>query len=238
MANRLEQLAHSSAVLETASLPRAIRPAVEIIARLSAERGRLREEVRGRREELRRAPRRDEVDRLRAERDRLAREVARLKSGAARRAQAAVAAPQSASAPAPGLAALVARLERAVARVERAPLSAGAPSGAGSARSDRPTPRRVQAATATAAAAGSGLLAGLVRANVALRSDAAPREGDAPTAAAAREAQPASGPGARPESTALHRPARERASAGAPLSGGGPLAGLMRANLDLRRSAG
>ena len=54
-------------------LPRA---AVEIIARLSAERNRLRDEVARLRAELRQAPSLDDLAQLRAERDALARQLA------------------------------------------------------------------------------------------------------------------------------------------------------------------
>lgn len=160
---------------EQRDFPLAVRPAVEIIAKLSAERNRLREELSQLREELRLAPRPEELEQLRRERDALTREVADLRS-------------RPAPAPAPAgseLTGMVDRLERAVARLER--VGARSPAAAPAALSTTTThsaPRhRTPAHSAPAVRPPSarsqripgqrnplgGMLGGLVKANIALR---------------------------------------------------------------------
>jgi len=202
-----------SPAVDSRAIPRAMRPAVEIIARLSAERNRLRAENARLRDELRRAPKLADVERLTAERDHLAREIARLKQAsptpqrALRNELAQVGTGGGAGARADGLRAVAERLERAVARLEAYRPQAAAPVGP-ACETTRPAPRRVAAAAQVAATSGSGMLAGLVRANVQLR---------------ASEAAPRPAPAAAPRTT---------------VTSGGVLGGLLSANVKLRSSAG
>lgn len=227
-------------------LPRA---AVEIIARLSAERTRLREEVASLRSELRQMPRPEDLAQLRAERDALARQLAdahqrldqQQQSGAfqrlqgrqvevlgqlAERLERAVSGVESRSRS-------LERLERAVARLETsthdrpAPASATSPAPARS-RSSRPAGHGGQPAgrTTRPMPRGGGMLAGLVRDNVALRSGAEPRStASGPTRAAE----------ARIERAPAPEPARSAARARPAPRGGGLLGNLLSENLGLRR---
>ena len=151
-------------------LPQAIRPAVEIIARLSAERARLRDDVERLQEELRRARATDasklraELESMRHERDELrtkVRELRRESTGRANR-------PSEGAAPA-DMADLVARLERAVNRLE------------GSHPTVAPAPPRRSASPRPAPSRGSGMLAGLVKENAKLRDTPRKPAGQRPT---------------------------------------------------------
>lgn len=198
-------------------LPQAIRPAVEIIARLSAERARLRDDVERLQEELRRARATDasklraELESMRHERDELrtkVRELRRESTGRANR-------PSEGAAPAE-LADLVARLERAVNRLE------------GSNPTVAPAPPRRSASPRPAPSRGSGMLAGLVKENAKLR--------ETPRQPAAQ--RPAGGGGMLAGlvkqnaelRAAPRKPAGQRPAGG----GGGMLAGLVKQNAELR----
>jgi len=193
-----------ASLAQRSELPRAIRPAVEIIARISAERNKLRVEVARLRERLRKAPRPEDLAQLRAERDALGRELTILKTRNAKRTDASGASRRSSALSRP-LASLVERLERAVVRMEAprpiavAPRPAPAPAPAAPKASRSRPIRRPKL--------GGGMLAGLVTENISLRSDALPRP----------EPQPAS---PKPE------PINTR--------GGGLLSGLFTQNLSLR----
>lgn len=190
-----------ASLAERSELPRAIRPAVEIIARISAERNRLREEVVRLRQQLRKSPRPEDLAQLRAERDALARELTILKTRSAAQQETSKASPRKSqshvlSRP---LTSLVERLERAVARMESRP-SAAAPSAEAQVHTGR-TSRPIRRPKL-----GGGMLAGLVKENVSLRSDVLPRP-EPPVA---------------PEPDQTHN------------RGGGLLSGLFTQNLSLR----
>jgi septal ring factor EnvC (AmiA/AmiB activator) len=199
---------NATPIARTRDLPRA---AVEIIARLSAERNRLREEVSRLRTEVRQAPSLGDVARLRAERDALARQLAASQGRLATRGQ-----DQHA------LATLVARVEQAAARLERA-----AARPAQSARAPRPvapTPGR----TTRPMARGGGMLAGLVRENTQLR-----QPGASQSATRTRATPPAALAPRQPEApTAPAAPKKPRRR-----PGGGFLNGLIDQNLGLRHRA-
>ena len=243
-------LDRSSALMTTSAargrdLPRA---AVEIIARLSAERGRLRDEVARLRSELRQAPQPEALAQLRAERDALARQLSdahgklsqQTTSGAFQRLQGRqVEALGKLAERLEGAlngfndrAASFDRLERAVARLEQssqAPRAAAPaqhsqqqhnqqPATQSPSRTTRPMPR----------SGGNGMLGNLLRANVALRGEGEPARTRAhanvrpePTPAAAPQRSPAR---SGPQAAAPRRPA-----------GGGLLGNLVNQNLGLRR---
>ena len=268
----------SRGVIEEDAVPRAIRPAVEIIARLSAERNKLREEVGRLREMVRKAPRPDDLARVRAERDALARELAVLKAQAAeqRRDEDRSGLPVE----------LVERLERAVARIEAAPSTARttetvyspAPSTARTTETvyspapapaptftrtastpqpafTRPSPSPLRAPRSRPTAApppapqerpvrrpaprGGGMLAGLVKQNVSLRSDVAPRKATPTrdTARATFDALEAEGRRAltrRPSAPPPPPPSAPSPNQSTTARGGGLLHGLFSQNLSLR----
>jgi hypothetical protein len=232
-------LDRSSALMTTSAargrdLPRA---AVEIIARLSAERGRLRDEVARLRSELRQAPQPEALVQLRAERDALARQLAdahhklsqQNTSGAFQRLQgrqveALGKLAERLERALNGLndrAASFDRLERAVARLEegsRAPAGASAPAP----QRERAAPQSPSRTTRPMPRSGGGLLGNLVRANVALRGG---EEESARTRAAGASARPEPAP----------QPAPKRKSAPRRPKGGGLLGNLVNQNLGLRR---
>lgn len=216
-------------------LPRA---AVEIIARLSAERSRLRDEVASLRSELRQAPRPEDLAQLRAERDALARELAdahqrlskQATSGAFQRLQGrqVEAMGQLAERLERAVSGFEARsrnldrLEQAVARLEAAPATQHKPVPAPATSSPAPAPGRT---TRPMPRQGGGMLAGLMRENVALRSGESPRPADA------SQSQTRADELVRPEP----EPARSASQTRPAPRGGGLLGGLMSQNLDLRR---
>lgn len=240
-------LDRSSALMTTSAarardLPRA---AVEIIARLSAERGRLRDEVARLRSELRQAPQPEALAQLRAERDALARQLSdahqklsqQTTSGAFQRLQGrqVEALGKLAERLERALSGInarsesFARLEQAVARLERssnAPRSAAPPASApqpktqSPSRTTRPMPR----------SGGGGMLSGLLRANVALRDDEEPARTRAASAVVRPQPAPAPEPASRSASRSAPR-ARPRRSNG----GGGLLGNLLNQNLGMRR---
>jgi len=201
-------------------LPQAIRPAVEIIARLSAERARLRDDVERLQEELRRARATDasklraELESMRHERDELrtkVRELRRESTGRANR--------PSEGAPSAEMAELVARLERAVNRLE------------GSNPTLAPAPPRRSASPRPAPSRGGGMLAGLVKENAKLRET--PRQPSAQ--------RPAGGGGMlaglvkqNAELRATPRKPMGKPTGQRPAGGGGMLAGLVKQNAELR----
>ncbi|MEZ6184690.1 MAG: hypothetical protein R3F62_06725 [Planctomycetota bacterium] len=201
-------------------LPQAIRPAVEIIARLSAERARLRDDVERLQEELRRARAADtaklraELESMRHERDELrskVRELRRERTGRVAR-QAEVGGDPAA------LTALVARLEAAVDRLEGASPTLPPPSRHAS---PRPAPSR---------GSGGGMLAGLVQENAKLRST--PRvQGPRPGGGGGGGGMLA---GLVRENAKLRETPRQapRQASG----GGGMLAGLVQENATLREA--
>ena len=243
-------------------LPRA---AVEIIARLSAERNRLRDEVARLRAELRQTPSLDDLAQLRAERDALARQLAgaqsRLseQSGQLRR-QRRQGEDLAASDELSRLRQTAERLERAAARLEQASRAAARPTNttpAPSAAPQRAAPAARPQTTTRPMPRGGGMLAGLLRANVELRQPA----GEATHAAAADASgglrRASSGARSRATSGALQRAHSERALRPAPApapqpaptpqpaagsqkrrrGGGGFLNGLINQNLGLRNTA-
>ncbi|MBL4848669.1 MAG: hypothetical protein JKY65_24365 [Planctomycetes bacterium] len=235
-------LNRSSALLTTSTargrdLPRA---AVEIIARLSAERGRLRDEVARLRSELRQAPQPETLARLRAERDALARQLAdahqrlstQTTSGAFQSLQGrqVEALGKLAERLERGLAGLGARassfdrLERAVTRLER--VGSGPAPRVETRVQQRPELVESPARTTRAMPrAGGGMLAKMLRENVALREDSEPTR---TRAAGPQRPQPAA---SRPQSQA---PARQPVSR-SPRPGGGFMSTLVNQNLGLRR---
>jgi len=215
-----------------------LRPAVEIIARLSAERARLRSELARLRQELRRAESRDgssglreELEKTRSERDALRERVATLERE--RRA------PTSRSAAPDGLSDLVARLERCVGRIEEA--GRGGARGRAPAPSE-PAPERGRRRRQPPAPAGNGFMAALVAQNQALRGRDPAAEAPEPAAPAEASRPPnrlaAAGvlPGLVAENDRLRAGAeqRRRRRKRAQPAGGGPLAALVRHNLALR----
>lgn len=199
-------------------LPQAIRPAVEIIARLSAERNRLREDVARLREAVRSCPKPSAVARLRAERDAMAleRDALRRERDALAQELAEVKLRNRAGTsgrsmrPEP-LSAVIERLERAVARLETSGQTARSArpqagsqavsrdkSGLGSGRRKRPIPGSSKR---------NSVLGNLVRANLELRGQGSP-------------AAPAGG-----TTEQVKTPGR----------GGGLLTGLVNQNLGLRQ---
>lgn len=244
-------LDRSSALMTTSAargrdLPRA---AVEIIARLSAERGRLRDEVARLRSELRQAPQPEALAQLRAERDALARQLAdahgklskQNTSGAFQRLQGRqVEALGKLAERLEGAlngfndrAASFDRLERAVARLEQ---------GSQASRSAAPAPRREQHTQPPSEkcpsrttrpmprSGGNGMLGNLLRANVALRGEGEPARTHAantrpdPTPAPAPQRSGRQSRGSQRSGSQPRRPA-----------GGGLLGNLVNQNLGLRR---
>ncbi len=230
------------------AVPRAIRPAVEIIARLSAERNKLRAEVARLREIVRKAPCEGDLAQLRAERDALARELAVLKTrGGETRHDVGVASRDTSrrgSRPVGlPLTKLVERLERAITRVER--LEA-APSRAGASTSAPRSARHSAPVTRRPAPRSGGMLAGLVKENVSLRSDAVPR-GEEPAArakatngsapkipAGGRRVLVGQGPAGDCSATGSSERASSSPAKSATARGGGFLHGLFSQNLSLR----
>lgn len=238
-------LDRSSALMTTSAargrdLPRA---AVEIIARLSAERGRLRDEVARLRSELRQAPQPEALAQLRAERDALARQLAdahhklsqQNTSGAFQRLQGRQVEAlgklaerlERALTGFNDRAASFDRLERAVARLEQSAQAPRAQAPAPSSRREAPAPQSPSRTTRPMPRSGGGMLGNLVRANVALRGGAEP-ESDR-TRAAGASARPAPQPEPAPQ------PAPQRARAPRRPAGGGLLGNLVNQNLGLRR---
>ena len=227
----------------TRDLPRA---AVEIIARLSAERSRLRDEVASLRSELRQAPRPEDMSQLRAERDALARQLAdahqRLSkqetSGAFQRLQGrqVEAMGQLAERLERAVTSFEARsrnldrLEQAVARLESAPTSTHKPVPVPATSSPVPAPGH----TTRPMPRGGGMLAGLMRENVALRSGENPRPAESSQARTRAETTPRPEPTSSGVSGTSGAQARLSQSRPAP-RGGGPLGGLLTQNLGLRR---
>jgi hypothetical protein len=202
------------------ALPQALRPAVEVIARLSAERKRLREELarlKGELTQVRGLAR--QAAALKQERDALAAQVARLQERAAADERRERRMASKAEARPSGWERLLKRLERAVDRIEAsgaeprpAQLAETPPeaprrsarSRANSGRSARATPA-LRGPAPRRPNRGGGMLANLIQANVELRSEA----------------------NARPEPQPTQSPTTSS-------RGGGLLGGLVRQNLSLR----
>ena len=219
-------------------LPRA---AVEIIARLSAERGRLRDEVARLRSELRQAPQPEALARLQAERDSLARQLVdahqklstQTTSGAFQRLQ---------GRQVEALGKLAERLERALnglgaraesySRLEQAVARLEARGSQPSSRVEtcvQPRPLVTESPARTTRPmprpSGGGMLAKMVTENVALRGDSEPAR---TRAASVQRAQPTPAP--QPSEA----PAPQ-SSSHSPRPGGGMMSSLVSQNLGLRR---
>lgn len=200
------------------SVPQAMRPAVELIARLSAERSRLRDDLQRLRDELRpaevpasrEAALEAELVRVRAERDALRRELEALRAERARPVE-----------PADPFAGLLQRLEKVASRLEHASRGDAASSTSRARRrasSDRAPRRAVDSGpqVAPAAPTGGGLLGALVKQNMALR--------------------PGSGRAARPATSTPNPAPQRRQDEPAARSGGGLLGALVKQNLAVRAS--
>jgi hypothetical protein len=226
-----------------ATLPQAIRPAVEIIARLSAERARLRAEVARFRAQSSESGIREELAKVTAERDALRAEVERLRTS---RPAVPPVSPVANTEPSPALRRLVERLERSLGRLETATRDVEEISGqfgrtnlpARSGGVARPRREQARAAAPSGPLSGNGMMASLLRQNLSLRDGSAPAE----TTRASRPA-PAAAPtggmlGALARQNAELRqaaPTQRRASmATTPAN---PLAGLVAENKALRRTS-
>lgn len=208
------------------SVSQAVRPAVELIARLSAERTRLRDDLQRLRGELGKdeAPAADaglraELDRVRAERDTLRRERDELRAELGR---------LRAEREGDPLGGILDRLERVASRLELADQvsSSSRARRRPSERAARPASERArrEAAAPAPATGGGGLLGALLKQNMALRpgSDRAARPAPA--------TRPTTGSGAETPASAPRRPA----PADAAPQGGGLLGALVAQNLAVR----